>query len=468
MQPLYFYNSRTKQKEHLTPITPQHIKLYVCGITVYDYCHLGHARFLTCFDVLVRSLRAMDYQVTYVRNITDIDDKIIQRAAEQNQSIHILTDRFISAMHEDERALAILTPDHEPRATEYIPHMIALIEKLIAKGFAYVGAQGDVYYAVHRFDGYGQLSGQNLKQLRAGIRVSTDELKQDPLDFVLWKSAKPDEPNWDSPWGPGRPGWHIECSAMSCALLGTHFDIHGGGMDLLFPHHENEVAQSVAGYDCEFANVWLHNGFVQVDQEKMSKSLGNFLTIRHVLEKYSAEALRYFLLASHYRSPISYSDEALQQANQSLDRIYTALRHLPDHPIEKPTEENYSTRFFTALADDLNTPEALAVIFELTREVNRLKTSDQQQACRFGKLLRELLQVLAIGTQNPEDYFKAASRVDVATIEDLIAQREQARLAKDWQKADALRNQLLAYNVICEDTAQGVTWRISEAPTQDS
>lgn len=460
MQPLYFYNSHTRQKELFTPITPNHIKLYVCGITVYDYCHLGHARFLTCFDILVRSLRALNYQVTYVRNITDIEDKIIRRASENNEPIHALTDRFITAMHEDEQALNLLPPDHEPRATEYIPQMIALIENLITKGFAYVGAQGDVYYAVHRFAAYGQLSGQHLEKLRAGTRVAADECKQDPLDFVLWKSAKPDEPSWDSPWGPGRPGWHIECSAMSCALLGDHFDIHGGGMDLLFPHHENEVAQSVAGFDCQFANVWLHNGFVQVDQEKMSKSLGNFLTIRDVLQKHSAEALRYFLLASHYRSPISYSDEALQQASQSLERIYTALRHLPHHTGEKPAQENYSTRFFTALADDLNTPEALAVIFELTREINRLKPTHEQEACQLATLLRELLQVLAIGTQDPEHYFKAQTSVDVAMIERLIAEREQARLEKNWAKADVLRDQLLSYNIICEDTAQGVTWRI--------
>jgi len=340
---------------------------------------------LTCFDVLVRSLRALGYAVTYVRNITDIEDKIIKRAAENNESIQTLTERFIAAMHEDERALHILPPDHEPRATEYVPQMVDLIQRLIDKGSAYVGAQGNVYYAVHTFPAYGQLSGQNLEKMRAGSRVAPDELKQDPLDFVLWKSAKPDEPSWPAPWGAGRPGWHIECSAMSCHLLGDHFDLHGGGMDLLFPHHENELAQSVVGYDCAFANTWLHNGFVQVDEEKMSKSLGNFLTIRDVLTQHSAEALRYFLLAAHYRSPINYNHESLQQAAQSLDRIYTAFRNLDYQTAEKPNEEAYSARFFTALADDLNTPEALAVIFDLAREINRLKPTDQKSASSMAR-----------------------------------------------------------------------------------
>jgi cysteinyl-tRNA synthetase len=461
MYPLYFYNARTKQKEAFTPITPKQIKLYVCGITVYDYCHLGHARMLTCFDVLVRSLRALGYDVTYVRNITDIEDKIIKRAAENNETIQTLTERFIEAMHADERALNILPPDHEPRATDYVTQMIDLIRKLVDKGFAYVGLNGDVYYAVHQFAAYGQLSGQNIEKMRAGTRVAPNELKHDPLDFVLWKSAKPDEPSWPSAWGPGRPGWHIECSAMSCHLLGDHFDIHGGGMDLLFPHHENEVAQSVAGYDCQFANTWLHNGFVQVDEEKMSKSLGNFLTIRDVLTEHSAETLRYFLLASHYRSPINYSNESLKQAAQSLDRIYTAFRNLNYLTADKPATEDYSARFFTALADDLNTPEALAVIFDLAREVNRLKPTDEKQACSMARLMHELLQVLAIGGQDPESYFKQShSSIDTETIEALVQEREQARQQKNWQKADLLRQQLLANHVVCEDTPSGVTWRV--------
>jgi cysteinyl-tRNA synthetase len=364
-------------------------------------------------------------------------------------------------MHEDEHKLNILAPDSEPLATEYIPEMIQLIEKLVGKNIAYVGDNGDVYYAVNQFPAYGALSGQNLEKMRAGARITSAEAKRDSLDFVLWKSAKPDEPSWPSPWGPGRPGWHIECSAMSCSLLGDHFDIHGGGMDLLFPHHENEIAQSVAGYDCQFANVWLHNGFIQIDQEKMSKSLGNFFTIRDVLEQHSAEALRYFLISAHYRSPINYSSESLNQAAQSLDRIYTARRHLDDTDAEKPLEENYSEKFFAALADDLNTPEALAVIFDLVREINRLKNIDLNQAKPYGKLLSELLSVLAIGEQDPEHYFKQLSTtIDPKKIEHLIQQREQARLEKNWQAADKIRQELLQLDVILEDTPQGVKWRV--------
>ncbi len=459
MKPLYLYNSQTKQKEIFTPITPGRVKMYVCGMTVYDFCHIGHARMLACFDLIVRALRAMDYQVTYVRNITDIDDKIIKRANEKGESVQAVTDRFIRAMHEDVAALNMLLPDQEPRATQYIPQMIALIEKLIEKGLAYPAANGDVYYDVSQFPRYGQLSGQDLEQLRSGIRVAVTEEKNDPLDFVLWKSAKAGEPSWPSPWGGGRPGWHIECSAMTCELLGEHFDIHGGGMDLLFPHHENEVAQSVGGYDCKFANFWVHNGFVQVNEEKMSKSLGNFFTIRDILKQHSPEALRYFLIASHYRSPINYSDDSLTQASQSLDRIYTALRDCDILSAKKPEKEKFSTPFLEALADDFNTPQAFAVIFDLVREVNRLKALETARANAHAKLLVELCGIVGIAQKNPEEYFKSTTtHLDVKQIETLIQERQAARASKDWTKADKIRDELYKLGVALEDTAQGVKW----------
>jgi cysteinyl-tRNA synthetase len=431
--------------------------MYVCGMTVYDYCHIGHARMLAAFDVIVRVLRAMNYQVTYVRNITDIDDKIINRANENHEDFHALTERFIRAMHEDIAALTMLPPDQEPRATAYIPQMIELIEKLIQRGLAYAAPNGDVYYDVSEFPTYGQLSGQDLENLRAGARIAVAEEKNDALDFVLWKAAKPGEPSWPSPWGNGRPGWHIECSAMSCQLLGHHFDIHGGGMDLLFPHHENEVAQSVGGYQCQFANVWMHNGFIQVNEEKMSKSLGNFFTIRDVLKHHSAEALRYFLISSHYRSPINYTDESLTQAAQSLERIYTALRDCHIQAVEKPAHEPFTQKFFDALADDINTPQAFAVIFELVREVNRLKTSDTKLANAYAKLLHELCGVLGIAQQDPEAYFQAG--IDVARIEALIEKRQVARAAKDWASSDQIRDELTTLGISLEDTPQGVKWK---------
>lgn len=377
---LHIHNSLTGKKELFIPIEPGKIRMYVCGMTVYDYCHLGHARVMVVFDAVVRYLRALGYQVTYVRNITDIDDKIIKRAAENHEGIDALTARFIDAMHEDERALGALPPDIEPRATDSIPEIISLTQTLINKSYAYVAANGDVYYDVSRFEHYGELSGKRLEDLRAGSRVEVDEAKDDPLDFVLWKAAKPGEPSWNSPWGPGRPGWHIECSAMSGHCLGDHFDIHGGGMDLKFPHHENEIAQSEGATGHKFVNVWMHNGFVQVNEEKMSKSLGNFFTVREVLKHYTPEIVRYFIIGSHYRGPLTYSTENLDNAKAALERFYMALRSLPSEQEAgiKGQETEYEQRFSAAMDDDFNTPGALAVMFDLVRDINRVRSEDMQ------------------------------------------------------------------------------------------
>ena len=379
---LQIFNSLTRQKEEFRPIEPGKVKMYVCGMTVYDHCHVGHARVMVVFDVVLRWLRARGYDVTYVRNITDIDDKIIRRAQENGEEFGALTARFIQAMNEDLAALGILPPTHEPRATEAMADMIAMIQTLLDKGYAYVGASGDVYYDVSRFDRYGQLANKKLEDLRSGARVEVEEAKDDPLDFVLWKAAKPGEPSWPSPWGAGRPGWHIECSAMSTRCLGEHFDIHGGGMDLKFPHHENEIAQSEAASGQRYVNLWMHNGFVQVNEEKMSKSLGNFFTVREVLQRYAPEVVRLFILASHYRGPLNYSDENLDHAKASLTRLYTALRGLP--VLDAPVDEGWRARFGQAMDDDFNTPEALAVLFDLAREVNRLRTEDEAAAARWG------------------------------------------------------------------------------------
>ncbi len=461
---LHIHNSLTGKKELFIPIEPGKIRMYVCGMTVYDYCHLGHARVMVVFDTVVRYLRALGYQVTYVRNITDIDDKIIKRAAENHEDIDALTGRFIDAMHEDERALGALPPDIEPRATESIPGIISLTRTLIGKGYAYVAANGDVYYDVSRFEHYGELSGKRLEDLRAGSRVEVDEAKDDPLDFVLWKAAKPGEPRWDSPWGPGRPGWHIECSAMSGHCLGDHFDIHGGGMDLKFPHHENEIAQSEGATGHKFVNVWMHNGFVQVNEEKMSKSLGNFFTVREVLKHYTSEIVRYFILGSHYRGPLTYSTENLDNAKAALERFYMALRGLPSGQEAgiKGQETEYEQRFSAAMNDDFNTPGAMAVMFDLVRDINRVRGEDMKEAVRLGDVLRRLGGVLGLLQGDPEGFLKDTKTVSGLApeeVEHLIAQRDAARASKNWGESDRIRDWLKAQGVILEDNAGKTTWR---------
>ncbi|MFN3785833.1 MAG: cysteine--tRNA ligase, partial [Thiothrix sp.] len=405
---LHIYNSLTRQKEVFTPIHPRQVRMYVCGMTVYDYCHLGHARVMVVFDTVYRYLKASGYAVHYVRNITDIDDKIIKRAGENAEPIQALTQRFIDAMHEDEAALNVLRPDDEPRATGNIPEMLAMIQVLLDKGLAYRGSNGDVYYDVSQFDDYGKLSGRKLDELRAGERVAIDDVKDDPLDFVLWKAAKPGEPAWDAPWGAGRPGWHIECSAMSQKLLGDHFDIHGGGSDLQFPHHENEIAQSEGCTGHKHVNYWMHNGFIRVNNEKMSKSLGNFFTIREVLQHYRAEAIRFFILNSHYRSQLNYATEQLDAANAALTRLYTAIRGLPE--VGAANNTDYERRFNLAMDDDFNTPEALAVMFELARDINRVRSEQSAPAAApLGALLKRLGKILGILQAPPEDWLKGSA-----------------------------------------------------------
>jgi cysteinyl-tRNA synthetase len=474
------HDSLSGARQELRPITPGALRMYVCGLTVYDYVHLGHARMLTVFDVVSRYLRHRGYRLTYVRNITDIDDKIIRRAAENGETTEALTARFIAAMHADCAQLGILPPDAEPRATHYVPQIIAMVEQLLARGYAYLAADGDVLYSVARFAPYGRLSGKRLADLRAGARVEVDEAKRDPLDFVLWKHAKPGEPWWDSPWGRGRPGWHIECSAMSTALLGTHFDIHGGGMDLKFPHHENEIAQSCAASGDEFVNLWIHNGFVNVDEEKMSKSLGNFFTLREVLARLRhAEVLRYFFLASHYRGPINYSLEQLEQADAALTRIYTALRGLPAAAVAAGA---YSERFHERMDDDFNTSEALAVLQGLVREINTARDAgDQARAAALGAELRSLGSVLGLLAVPAEEWFRLVrgspgaapetgssggstsggpAPIGDAEVEERIAARAAARKLRDWAQSDRIRDELAARGVILEDRPGGNTiWR---------
>ncbi len=455
---LKIYNTLARDKQDFKPIDANKVRMYVCGMTVYDYCHLGHARVMVVFDMVYRWLKASGYDVTYVRNITDIDDKIIKRAAENKESIHALTQRFIDAMHEDADALGVQRPDHEPRATQYVPQMLDMIAQLEKNGLAYQAADGDVNYAVRKFEGYGKLSGKSLEDLRAGERVDVAENKNDPLDFVLWKSAKEseaDEVKWDSKWGKGRPGWHIECSAMGSQLLGKHFDIHGGGADLQFPHHENEIAQSEGAHQCQYVNYWMHNGFVRVDNEKMSKSLGNFFTIREVLKKYDAEVVRFFILRAHYRSALNYSDAHLDDAKGALTRLYTALKSAP---VAQAVDWNgaYAQRFQAAMDDDFNTPEAMAVLFDLANEVNRNQSVDAAAQ------LKALAGVLGLLQRDPQEFLQGAASeggLDDAAINAQIEARIAAKKAKNFAEADRIRKELLEAGIVLEDTPQGTTWR---------
>ncbi|MFM2323063.1 MAG: cysteine--tRNA ligase [Pseudomonadota bacterium] len=465
---LKIYNTLTQQKQIFKPLQDKKVGLYVCGMTVYDFCHIGHARVLLAFDVIVRYLKSQGYEVYYVRNITDIDDKIIKRAQENNETMAELTQRMIDAMHEDFAQLNILPPTKEPRATDAIAQMLDLIQTLLDKGYAYKADNGDICYAVEKFKSYGQLAHQNLEKLRSGSRVAVDLSKKDPLDFVLWKKAKPDEPSWDSPWGAGRPGWHIECSAMSMQALGEHFDLHGGGLDLVFPHHQNEIAQSEAATDKPFVNVWIHVGFVQTNRQKMSKSLGNFFTLRDVLAEYPAEVIRYFLVSSHYRSPIQYSQANLQIAHAALQRLYTSLRGLVHQAgVEVLHSDStelkiYQEKFQAAMDDDFNTPDALAVLFELAREINRLRDSDIEKARQFAACLQALASILGFLQQDPEHFLKLGIQQDeTQKITALIAARNKARAVKDWQAADEIRDQLLSLGVSLEDTAAGTSFRRS-------
>jgi cysteinyl-tRNA synthetase len=463
---LKIYNTLTRDKQVFTPIIAGKVSMYVCGMTVYDYCHLGHGRVMVVFDMVSRWLRAAGYEVTYVRNITDIDDKIIKRAHENNETIGQLTQRFIDAMDEDSAKLGVIRPDLEPRATAYVQNMLDMISALIEKGFAYTADNGDVYYSVNDFPGYGKLSGKSLEDLRAGERVEIDTFKKDPMDFVLWKAAKPGEPSWDSPFGgpnggKGRPGWHIECSAMSAHHLGQQFDIHGGGQDLQFPHHENEIAQSEAahshdGKSCQMVNYWMHNGFVRIDDEKMSKSLGNFFTIRTVLEKYDAEVVRFFILRAHYRSPLNYSDAHLDDAKAALTRLYNALRGMTVATQGIDWQHPLAIKFKAAMDDDFNTPEALAVLFDLANEVNKTKSVDA------ANLLKNLSGVLGLLERDPEQYLQGGSDQaldQMMDIDALIIQRNEAKKAKNFAVADRIRKNLAEAGVVLEDTPQGTIWR---------
>ncbi|MEH6365837.1 MULTISPECIES: cysteine--tRNA ligase [Pseudomonas] len=459
---LTIYNTLSKTKQELKPLEGNHVRMYVCGMTVYDFCHIGHARVMVAFDVIARWLRHRGYELTYVRNITDIDDKIIRRAQENGEGFEVLVDRMIAAMHEDEARLNVLRPDIEPRATSHIAGMHQMIQTLIDKGFAYAPGNGDVYYRVGKFVGYGKLSRKKIEDLRIGARIEVDESKQDPLDFVLWKGAKPGEPSWQSPWGEGRPGWHIECSVMSTCCLGETFDIHGGGPDLVFPHHENEIAQSEAATGKLYANAWMHAGAVRVDGEKMSKSLGNFFTIREVLQKYHPEVVRYFLVSSQYRSPINYSEDSLKEAKGALERFYHALKGLPEAPAAGG--DAFVARFSEAMDDDFNSPEACAVLFEMVREVNRLRDTDVQAAAGLAARLKELAGVLGVLQLEPEAFLQAGAegKVDAAEVEALITARLQARSDKNWAESDRIRDQLTAMGVVLEDGKGGTTWRLAE------
>jgi cysteinyl-tRNA synthetase len=470
---LKVYNSLTRQKQDFVPIEPGRVGIYVCGMTPYDYSHIGHARVMVVYDVIRRWLQASGLEVRYVRNITDIDDKIIKRAHENGETIGSLTERFIRYMDEDAAALGVGKPDFEPRATGHVPDMLRIIQELMERGLAYQASNGDVYYSVRRFPGYGKLSGKSLEDLRAGERVDVDPAKQDPLDFALWKAAKPDEPVWNSPWGKGRPGWHIECSAMSERFLGSHFDIHGGGQDLVFPHHENEIAQSEGAHGHAFVNYWLHNGFVRVDNEKMSKSLGNFFTVREVLARFDAEVVRFFILRAHYRSPVNYSDQHLEDARAGLTRLYTTLRDTPHAGAEIDWRNSFAARFKEAMDDDFNTAEACAALFDLASEINRTRASGD------AGLLKALGGILGLLQRPPEDYLQGVvalgnvqitahvqSRVDGAIsvlsreqVQAKIDQRDAARKAKNFAESDHIRDELLAAGIVLEDGPGGTTWR---------
>ena len=457
---LKIYNTLSNQKEKFQPINPNQVGIYVCGMTVYDFCHMGHARVLVMFDVITRHLRRNFSNVKYVRNITDIDDKIISRALENNEDIYSLTNRFIDAMHEDERALGVLSPDIEPRATDSIDQMKDMIESLSNQGLAYQGKNGDVFYSVRKFKDYGKLSGKNLDDLMAGARVDVENNKGDPLDFVLWKRAKTGEPSWPSPWGDGRPGWHIECSAMSNHFISNHFDIHGGGMDLTFPHHENEIAQSEGANNCKFVNTWMHVGFVNIDDEKMSKSLNNFFTIRDVLEKYDGETLRYFLISSHYRSPLNFSETNIESAKSALKRLYIALKGYTENTEDKsPIDINYEERFNEALNDDFNTPIALSILFEIAKQINIERISNPKKANVLSAMLIKLGNFIGILEYNAEEYLKQGSELSEAEISEKIAQREAARNSKDFAMSDQIRDELVELGIILEDSANGTTWR---------
>jgi len=471
---LKIYNTLARRKQDFVPIEPGRVRMYVCGMTVYDYCHLGHARVMVVFDMVQRWLRASGFKLTYVRNITDLDDKIIRRALENGETIGELTARFIGHMDEDAAALGVEKPDHEPRATQYIGGMLDMIAALQHKGLAYQAASGDINFAVRKFPGYGKLSGKTLDELRAGERVETDPSKHDPLDFVLWKRAKEGEPSWASPWGAGRPGWHIECSVMSSELLGAHFDIHGGGQDLQFPHHENEIAQSEGAHGNVFVNYWMHNGFVRVDEEKMSKSLGNFFTIREVLKQYDAEVVRFFILRAHYRSPLNYSDQHLDDAKGALTRLYIALNNVPPQATAIDWNDAYAGRFRAAMDDDFNTPEAMAVLFELAADANRSKSA------MTSGVLKALGGILGLLGRNPTEFLqgraarmepmeaKGTGRTNVSApsatlsrdeIDQMIADRAVAKKAKNYAEADRIRKDLLDAGIVLEDTPQRTTWR---------
>ncbi|NIA32389.1 cysteine--tRNA ligase [Serratia marcescens] len=458
---LKIFNTLSRQKEEFKPIHAGKVGMYVCGVTIYDLCHIGHGRTFVAFDVVARYLRYLGYSLNYVRNVTDVDDKIIRRAAENHETCDQLTERMLAEMHADFDALLIDRPDSEPRATQHIAEIIEITQRLIDRDHAYVASNGDVMFSIDSDPQYGLLSRQDLEQLQAGARVEIDDVKRNPMDFVLWKMSKPGEPSWQSPWGPGRPGWHIECSAMNCKQLGTHFDIHGGGSDLMFPHHENEIAQSSCAHDGPYVNYWMHSGMVMIDKEKMSKSLDNFFTIRDVLGHYDAETVRYFLMSGHYRSQLNYSEENLKQARTALERLYTALRGT-DADAEPAGGEAFEARFREAMDDDFNTPEAYSALFDLAREVNRLKSEDMAAVNGMAAELRKLAKVLGLLQQEPEQFLQGGAQVDdgeVAEIEALIKQRNEARAAKDWALADAARDRLNEMNIVLEDGPQGTTWR---------
>jgi cysteinyl-tRNA synthetase len=459
---LKIFNTQTREKAEFIPIKKNEITIYVCGMTVYDFCHIGHARILVTFDIIVRHLRQQGYKVTYVRNITDIDDKIIQRANENGEDINSLTNRFIDEMNTDATALGVLPPDQEPRATQHMDDIIKMIQQLQDNKLAYQADNNDVYYEVKKFKKYGKLSGKKLDELQSGARVDVADSKRDPLDFVLWKSAKPDEPSWDSPWGKGRPGWHIECSAMSTQCLHANFDIHGGGMDLIFPHHENEIAQSEGALQEKFVNYWMHVGFVRVDEEKMSKSLGNFFTIREVLKKYDPEIIRYFILTSHYRSPLNYTNENLDNAKAALNRFYTALKDSETLPSDIKIDTTFESSFVDAMNDDFNTPVALSILFDITREINRCRETDDSRFQQLSLTLKNLASRLGLLERASAEYLQGSitnSGLSDTEIDDLIQQRKQARADKNFARADEIRDTLQQSDILLEDNARGTGWR---------